>query len=343
MTELLTPRERFNLLVIDEKPDRCLALPLITSHSAAVAGISLREYYTDGIALARSQIAAVEEYGHDAISVFSEVGIVAEAMGSEFEYPEDDLPVLKTPALDRIEIGRLSVPDPRRDGRLHVYLDAIRYAYDAIADRCPILAYVPAPFTTAMMLSNSDRFLGDTIRNPERVKAIMEISLKSTIRFLRDIINAGGLPLIVDPLASSSVISPRLYRDLAMPYEQALIRYLHRFDFDVILHICGDTNPILDLLPETGADLISLDEVELIDAMDKLSKKMRIIGNYDTSAIMNLDPDEIGHKVKEMVKLGMTSEKGYVASTGCEVPIRTPRENVKAFISAAKEVGWYWE
>jgi len=343
MTELLTPRERFNLLVIDEKPDRCNVLPLITSHSATVTGISMREYYTDGVALARSQIAAIEEYGHDAISIFSEVGIIAEAMGSEFEYPEDDLPILKTPALDRTEVDKLAVPDPARDGRLHVYLDAIRYAYDALADRYPIFAYIPAPFTTAMMLSNPDRFLTDTIRNPDRVKATMEISLEATIRFVRDIINTGGLPLIVDPLASSSVISPRTFRGLALPYEQALIKYLHRFDFDVILHICGDTTPILDLLPDTGADLISLDKVELINAMGKLSKKMRIIGNYDTSAIMNNKPDEISHKVKEMVKLGMTTEKGYIASTGCEVPIQTPRENLKAFIGAAKEVGWYWE
>jgi len=343
MNELLTPRERFNLLVIDEKPDRCLVLPLITSHSATVTGISMKEYYTDGVALARSQIAAVEEYGHDAISIFSEVGIIAEAMGSEFDYPEDDLPVLKNPALVRMDLSKLKVPDPARDGRLYVYLDAIRYAYEALADRIPILAYIPAPFTTAMMLSDPDRFLADTIRNPDRVKSVMEISLKATIRFVRDIINAGGLPLIVDPLASSSVISPRAYREYALPFEQALIKYLHRFDFDVILHICGDTTPILDLLPETGADLISLDKVDLINAMGKLSKKMRIIGNYDTSAILNNKPDEIGHKVKEMVKLGVTSEKGYIASTGCEVPIRTPRENLKSFISAAKEVGWYWE
>jgi uroporphyrinogen decarboxylase len=343
MTELLTPRERFNLLVIDEKPDRCIVLPLITSHSATVTGISLKEYYTDGVALARSQIAALEEYGHDAISIFSEVGIVAEAMGSEFEYPDDDLPILQTPALDRVDIDKLNMPEPKRDGRLHVYLDAIRYAYDALADRYPILAYVPAPFTTAMMLSNPDRFLADTLRDPLRVKSIMDISLKATVHFVREIVNAGGLPLIVDPLASSSVISPRAYRELAMPYERALIKYLHRFDLDVTLHICGNTTPILDLLPETGADLISLDKIELIDAMGKLSKKMRIIGNYDTSAILNNKPDVIGHKVKEMVKLGMTSEKGYIASTGCEVPIRTPRENIKAFIGAAKEVGWYWE
>lgn len=342
MTDILTPRERFNLLVIDEKPDRCVTLPLVTSHSASVDGISLKEYYTNGVALARSQIAAVEEYGHDAISVFTEVGIIAEAMGSNFTYPDDDLPVLASPALDRMDIDRLRIPDPKRDGRLPVYLDAIRYAYKALADRYPILAYIPAPFTTAMMLSETGSFLSDTIRRPDRIRGIMDKSLAATIQFTRAVINAGGLPLIVDPLASASVISPRAYRQFALPLEQALIAYLHRFDFDVILHICGDTEPILDLLPETGADLISLDEVKLIDAMGRLSKRMRIIGNYDTTAIYSETPAVIDHKVKEMVKLGMTAEKGYVAATGCEVPIHTPKENVKAFIAAAKEVGWYW-
>ncbi len=343
MKDILTPRERFNLLVIDEKPDRCVILPLVTAHSAVVNGITLKEYYTDGRALARSQIAATEEYGHDAISVFTEVGIIAEAMGSEFDYPDEDLPILKTPALARLNIDQLRLSDPDKDGRLHVYLDAIEYAYAALGDRYPILAYIPAPFTTAMMLSEANEFLTDTLRRPARVQQILDHCLTATIRFVRAVINAGGLPLIVDPLASASVISPRAYRQFALPYEQALIRYLHRFDFDVILHVCGETEPILDLLPETGADLISLDEVKLIEAMGRLSKRMRIIGNFNTSAIYLEPPDVIAHRVKEMVKLGMTAEKGYVAATGCEVPIRTPGENVRAFIQAAREVGWYWE
>lgn len=342
MNDILTPRERFNLLVIDEKPDRCVTLPLVTSHSATVAGISLKEYYTDGTALARSQIAAIEEYGHDAISVFTEVGIIAEAMGSEFAYPDEDLPVLKTPALCRFDAGRLAIPDPAKDGRLHVYLDAIQYAYGALADRYPILAYIPAPFTTAMLLSEADQFLTDTLRRPDRIRQILDRCLAATVRFVRAVINAGGLPLIVDPLASASVISPRAYRLYALPFERALIAYLHRFDFDVTLHICGDTEPLLDLLPETGADLISLDRVKLIDAMGRLAKRMRIVGNYDTTELMSGAPDAIARQVKEMVKLGMTSEKGYVAATGCEVPVRAPGENIKAFIAAAKEVGWYW-
>ena len=341
--EILNSRERFGLLVIDEKPDRCNIIPLITSHAAMVADIGLKQYYTNGEAMAKAQIAALEEYGHDAISIFSEVGIIAEAMGSEFSYPDDDLPVLMNPVLNKVGVADLKIPDVKKDGRLSIYLEAIDYAYSAVGDKIPILAYVPAPFTTGMMLSDPNQFLLATIKNSQLVKEIINISLKAAIEFCYEIINAGGLPILVDPLASGSVISPKAYREFALPGEQGLIKFLHRYDFDVILHICGDTTPLLDLLSLTGADLISLDRVDLNRTIQKLGKKMRIIGNFDTSKIGFGSIDEITKEVKEMVKIGVKAEKGFIAATGCEVPIRAPIENVKAFIAAAKEVGWYWD
>lgn len=341
--EILNSRERFGLLVIDEKPDRCNIIPLITSHAAMVADIKLKKYYTNGETMAKAQIAALEEYGHDAISIFSEVGIIAEAMGSEFFYPNNDLPVLKKPALSKVGIEELKIPDTKKEGRLPVYLEAIDYAYSAVGDKIPILAYVPAPFTTGMMLSDPNQFLLDTIKNPKRVKEIIELSLNAAIEFCHEIINVGGLPILVDPLASGSVISPKAYREFALPGEQGLIKFLHRYDFDVILHICGDTTPMLDLLPLTGADLISLDKVDLNLAIQKLAKIIRVIGNYDTSKIGFSSTGQISQEVREMVKNGIQAEKGYIAATGCEVPIQAPIENVKAFIAAAKEVGWYWD
>lgn len=341
--DILTPRERFGLLVIDERPDRCNVLPLVTSHAAHIAGIPLRDYYTDGKTMAKAQLIAIDEYGHDAISFFSEVGIIAEAMGSIFEYPENDLPVLKTPILTEQKPATLKVPDPQCTQRLPVYLDAIDFAYQAVGDRIPILAYVPAPFTTGMMLSDPDKFLMQTIKNPDIILEIMDISLQATMEFCYHIINAGGLPVIVDPLASASVISPRAYKRYALPYERALIEYLHRYDLDIILHICGETEPILGLISESGADLVSLDKVDFSIALQELSHQVRLIGNFDTSSMLFSPPATITEEVKRMVCKGMNAPKGYIAATGCEIPIHSPRENVKAFISAAKEVGWYWD
>ena len=340
----LTPRERFGLLVIDEPRDRVPVYPLITSHAAAVAGVNLREYYTRGRSMARAQLVAQERYGHDFISVFSEVGIVAEALGSRFEYPEHDLPVLRRPAMEwrtpACRSGR-SEFDVLHAGRLPVYYDAIDYAYDAVGDRVPILAFVPAPFTTALHLVAGEEFLlATSLRAPpadrERAHLLLDCVTQATIRFLLEIINHSALPVLVDPLASGSVISPRTYEEFALPYERRLIDFLHRYDLDVILHICGDMMPLLPLLKETGADLVSLDRVDLNQARQTLGDTLRLVGNYDTTRLLLNPPDRVEQEVRAMVESAAGSPKGYVAATGCEVPLHTPPENVRAFIRGAK-------
>jgi len=337
--ELLTPRERFGLLVIDEPQDRVPVFPLVTAHAARMAGIPVRDYYTDGTAMARSQLVAQEAYGTDFISFFSEVGLVAEALGSQFDYPEDDLPLLAKPRWQELAEPTGDEADPLKDGRLRVYLDAINYAYEARGDTVPILAYVPAPFTTAQQLVDQEAFLLGLLTEPERVKGLLAYAKRSIIRFCRAIIGTGGLPILVDPLASGSVISGDHYREYALPSEVEVIRYLHRYDLDVVLHICGDTRATIAMMAETGADLLSIDRIDMADAVAAAGEKCRIIGNYDTSAMLLSDPSTIERAVTEMVADGKECPKGFVAATGCEVPVDTPPENVRAFVRAAKQVG----
>jgi uroporphyrinogen decarboxylase len=337
--EKLTPVERFGLLVIDEPQDRVPVFPLITSHAARVLGVSLREYVTDGATMARAQLVAQDRYGHDFISLFSEVGLVAEALGSEFEFPEDDLPVLKRPKWN--EPGEVDdrVVDPVRDGRLKVYLDAILYAYEARGDRVPVLAYIPGPFTTAQHLVAAEEFLLGLLTRPDNAHGLLRYATRSTIAFSRAVINQGGLPILVDPLASGSVISPEQYREFALPYEHEVIRYWHRYDLDVILHICGETELIIDDMPEAGADLISIDRIELGDVVRRVGDRVRVIGNFGTSDIWLSSVAEIESAVEAMVRANRSCPMGYVASTGCEVPVATPPENVDAFVRAARQAG----
>jgi uroporphyrinogen decarboxylase len=353
MKDLLTPRERFGLLVIDEPQDHVPVFPLVTAHAARVAGIPVRDYYTDGAAMARSQLVAQELYGTDFISFFSEVGLIAEALGSRFDYPEDDLPLLTRPKwADLSEFGtrselsdnsvmsRQAEADPLKDGRLRVYLDAITYAYEARGDTVPILAYVPAPFTTAQQLVDQEAFLLGLLTEPERVQNLLAYATRSIIRFCRAVVGAGGLPILVDPLASGSVISAEHYREFALPYEAEVIRYLHRYDLDVVLHICGDTRSTIHLMPESGADLLSIDRIGLEAAIAGAGDRCRIIGNLDTTAILLSQPQEVADSVAAMVLAGKLCPKGFVAATGCEVPVETPPENVRAFVCAAKQAGF---
>ncbi len=342
MKELLNPRERFSLLVIDEPQDRVPVFPLLTAHAAKFSQVSLRDYYTDGVVMAKCQLRAREFYNTDFISIFSEVGLIAEALGSEFLYPEDDLPVLTRPRWQKIEEAARGLKENLSlKGRVAVYLDAINYAWEAIADVVPVLAYVPAPFTTAQQLVDPEEFLLALLEKPELVKSVLDDVTQVVKNFSRLVIRAGALPILVDPLASGSVLSPSEYREFALPGEKAVIDFWHRYDLDVVLHICGDTSEIALLMPETGADLISVDKVDLSEVVAAVGEKVRVIGNFDTTELWLGTAKEIGDKVSGMVAQAKSCPRGYVAATGCEVPIATPEENLQAFVSAAQEAGRY--
>jgi uroporphyrinogen decarboxylase len=341
----LNARERVNLLLIDERPDRVPAYPFITHCSAGVTGIDLETFVRDGEAHGAAQIAAFERYGHDFISVFTVVGMMAEAMGSEFSYSPQRLPVLATPAVrDADDIGHLRIPDPERHGHLPQVLAATEYAYRRVTDIAPIMTFIAAPFSTAALLRSPQELLVDTITNPDLVRGLLDAAFDATLPMLEAIIEVGGLPVLVDPLASSSVVSPAAYRRFALPYEKRLIEFLHRWDLDIILHICGRTDPILEDIATTGADLVSLDVVDFAKARGVMGERIRLIGNVSPANVMlRGGVDDVERSVRACMDIAKTTPRGYVAATGCEIPMHTPPQNIDAFTRTVRETGAYWE
>lgn len=341
----MNSRERWGLLLIDEFPDRPPVYPLVTSHAAAAYGCNLINYCTDGRILAEAQMEAQRRYGHEGLSVFTDVGIIAEAMGSKYHLREFEVPILDKPLVnEETKIDELEVPDPYSQGRLPVYLEAIDQMYGAVGDILPIFAFIPCPFTTAAGLRGVEDFLMDTVTAPENAHRLLEISLSAAIRLSDECILAGALPMLVDPLASGSVISRRTYGEFAQPYQQRLISYLHRYDLDITLHICGDTSGMLDMIPETGADLFSFDQVDEKTAVNAIGDRVRLVGNLPPHQLLPSSNAQVKRGTERIMEQGIKNPRGFVLSTGCEVPIRCEPGKLQAMINTGKtakyDKGW---
>lgn len=341
----MNPRERWSLLLIDEFPDRPPVFPLVTSHAAKVFGCDLIQYCTEGKTLAEAQLAAQRKYGHDGLSVFTDVGIIAEAFGSIYHLREFDVPTLDQPVLSDISlIDSLQIPDPGSDGRLPVYLEAIDRLFREAGDILPVFAYVPCPFTTAAGLRGVEDFLMDTMLNPEAAHLMLEISCRAAEKLCDECILAGALPILVDPLSSGSVISRRTFEQFAAPYQRNLIRGLHRCDLDIMLHICGDTSNMLDLIPGTGADLFSFDQADINAVLQEMGDRVRLVGNLPPYSLLASSEIPIEEKTGIILSEGLENPKGYVLSTGCEVPIKCESQKLQAMINLGKtaryDKGW---
>ena len=106
----MTHRERFMAALRGEKTDRVPVFPLLMFLAIDRAGITYREYATNGRALAEAQLLVQERFDLDAITACSDAfrvsGDLAPVLGGEMVYPEDKPPYLRNPLIPQPQIWK---------------------------------------------------------------------------------------------------------------------------------------------------------------------------------------------------------------------------------------------
>ncbi len=133
--------------------------------------------------------------GVDAIIVFSDILIVAEAMGLPLDVP-DSGPVLSNPVRDAAALGRLREFDP--EGETRFVGDAIRAICKAAGPTVPVIGFAAAPWTLACYMIEG-RTRGDISRakqmlrdEPQVVRDLLERISGATAGYLKAQIAAGA-------------------------------------------------------------------------------------------------------------------------------------------------------
>ena len=338
-----TPLQRFAAYGRGEAIDRLPCVPIIGNGSARLIGARVSDFRGNGPLIARAQIAAYRSFGYDVIRVFTDLYQMAEAMGATVHYPGDETAYLDSPAITTVdEIGRLTPLNPLADGNLPAHLEAMRRVVDAVGSEVPVTGAVTCPFTTASFLIGAETLVRLTLKNPEAVHRLCEVALEAALRYCEAIIATGATPSLTDPMSSSTVISPRLFREFSLPYLARLIDYLHRRGKSVTLHICGKSAKIWEPMVEAGAECLSIDnEASLTGAKLTVGHRARLMGNVHPSEIMlQGTPEQVRRAVFAGVAEAWDSPGGYIVASGCSLPTETPFANIRAMMDAVTEIGW---
>jgi len=200
------------------------------------------------------------------------------------------------------------------------------------------------PFTTAAFLRGTENFLKDLTKNPEKAHRLLEISTESVIRYIDAVSDLGLSASIAEPIASSTMISSKRFREFAKPYlKKCMDRIIERCGSATTLHICGRTKSIWKDMIDVGIGNLSLDNVEDIGELkEEFGDKVCLIGNVDpVETIMRGTREDIYIESKECIKKAYDSPKGYILSTGCDVPIGTDPDKIIALMDAARIYGKY--
>jgi len=323
--------------------DRIPAYPIMGQCNAQLVDASIREFLLDPKIFVKAQVAAYERYKPDIIVMQGDLLMDVEAMGNELTFPEDSMCIPTKVALeDKRKLNSLKLPDPKKDGRMPGYLEALAEAKRLITDSI-VSGVIGGPWTTAIGLRGATELIRDALKDPDYVHELMQFCTQMSIRFMEALIPLKvGLSYSEAP-ASCSLISPRLYRTFVFPYHKQIVDHFKEKKVGVGLHICGYVDPILEDMANTGFTSISIDApTDLQKALEATKRKAVLIGNLSTDLFFAGTREKMERAIRNCIDIA-PKDSGYILSTGCEVPGVAPPEKVDWFMELANELGRYSE
>jgi uroporphyrinogen decarboxylase len=195
------------------------------------------------------------------------------------------------------------------------------------------------------MVRGIEEFLMELIEQPEnpRIAQLMEFCYQSHLAVHRALAKAGAhLTSMGDSLAGPDVTSPRMFDRFARPYEERLVKDLAADGIFVVIHICGDTSRILDMLAEYAPCGFELDyKTDAVKAKQTAGKRHVLFGNIDPSGVLaHGTVEQVREATRQLISVWKPGGR-FILNAGCAIPPSTPPENIRAMIGTAKEFGKY--
>lgn len=343
LAEQMIPIERMTAYNNGDQVDRLPCVPIVGNTAARVIGVKVSEFKGNGKLIAKAQVEAYKLFKYDIIRIFTDLYTQAEAMGAKIHYPFDETAYHEAPAINDIsQIDQLQPADPYKDGNLPHHLEAMKIAVDEVGQEAVVTGAVTGPFTNASILIGTELLIKLTLKDPSIVHKLCEVSLATSLNYVKAIIDAGCTPSLTDAMSSCAIIGPKQFKEFSFPYLKRLIDYIHSRDKKVTLHICGNTRPVWELMAMTGADCLSIDtDADLLEAKRMIGDKVRLMGNVRPSETMLMGtPADVRRETVECIMKCFDNPKGYIVASGCSLPTETPFENIHAMLDTVRTVGY---
>jgi uroporphyrinogen decarboxylase len=333
--------ERIIAALRGETPDKVPVMLHNFMMAAREYGVTMEQYRNSPKVIAETFIASVEKYQYDGVLIDIDTVTLAGAVGVPVDFP------VNAPA--RTHTGNVKNLDDVNDLRsikvenykyIQIWLEAVRILKDYFNNEIYIRGNCDqAPFSLASMMRGAQNWMLDLVMGTdEQLKILLEYCTDASSQFIKlmaqtgcDMVSNGDSP------AGPEMISPEMYLKFAMPYEKKIVEVAHQAGVTYSLHICGNTNVILDHMLLTEADAFDLDyKTDITKIFNTFHNSVTLIGNIDPSGVLALGTlDTVKKKTLELLSVYKNSNR-FILNAGCAIPPDTPSENLKMMIDTAR-------
>jgi len=276
--------------------------------------------------------------GVDAIIVFSDILIVAEAMGLPLELG-DAGPNLPSPVRTASDVAKLKQFDPEVETRF--LMDALRILSREAGAHVPVLGFAAAPWTLACYMVEGRTREGfattkSFLQREQRVfRDLLHRIARATVGYLKAQIAAGASAVQLFDTWCGELALPE-YQEFALPAVQEVIRGI--IESAPVIYYTKASHHLLPAVVESGANVLSVDwRVNLAELRRMAGPRVGIQGNLDP-ALLYAPQEVLRAKTTEILE--QLSGVGHILNLGHGILPTTPVENAQIFIQTGQQTSF---
>ena len=276
-----------------------------------------------------------ERFRPDGVVMFSDILPALEPLGFSYHLEEGVGPVVENPVEGPEDVDR-------ERGDVAEDLDYVGDLLERLSERvddAAVIGFAGGPFSLASYAIPSS---GSRARMPVRrfrhehpeafCRLIAQIAdvVGEYLRFQAD--RGADVVQLFDTYAGG-LLSPADYREFLLPLHREILAGVPVPTIAFVRNVPG-----LDLLAETGADVVGLDWTTAMSRARTVLDGRPVQGNLDPAALF-APPARVRERTETVIEAA--GPRGHILNLGHGVNRATPVESVDAFVETAKE--WTWE
>lgn len=325
----MNSRETILALFDGQHPSSIPAFSGLTHVTAAGLereGLSFHEVHCDAGQLARAAASTFRLTRFPSAALPLDLCVEAEALGAEVDFRENGLYEFPRVAKPPYQTTSEVLKDLRGLGRIHLVCEAIAKVKTDIGAEAVIGGILPGPFTLLLFLVESGALFTEMKRNSQTVHDAL-IHLSTFISQVGHAYRSAGADFLTihDMGGSPGFLGPKRFAEFVLPAQQHLIAALPK---PRVLSLCGNTNEVMHLLAESGAEAISVDQTNNLSASRAALPHTLLFGNLDPVETLSR-----GNQARVQAMAERVRAAGVDALwPGCDLYPPTPLENLKALL-----------
>ena len=313
MNEELNSRDRVLRFFRKEKIDR---IPVfsgygnITVHGLDKYGWKFADIHVDARKMASMAASTSQLFGFECAAVPFDMGVEAEALGAGVNFYSDHTdivyPTISRKVAEKVEDLNLVIPsDLSKAGRIPLVTEAIRLLKEEVGNEIVIGTWTLGPYTLAGQLVDIGDLAKMAFKKKDMVNGVLDTLADVIIEISKIYREAGADYMTIREMgAGPDILSPRIFKTLIRPHLEKIFASI---ESPKILHICGDTNMIVEEMALCGADAISVDQKnDVAESRKNVGPDMLILGNIDPyGVVVKGKPDDVDNAVREAISNGV--------------------------------------